>query len=169
MAKLKKEDFSVEDLKKPENANHYLDDLVLTAKLMKEQKEFKDGDRRSASESLSLDFLLILDHMLTKRNFSGYSRNWKDEFRSKSHELYVKHWHKFDPIRARLNYIQRDGELFLKDVEEFKGAFGWFSLFCRTGALDEIKRLKHQSAKLKEIVDGKNADLVGMESNHYTQ
>ena len=166
MAKEKKP-LTEAELKKPENANHYVDDYELSALLMKEQAEFKAGDRRTPSEELSRTFLLILDHVLTKRNFSGYSRNWKDEFRSKAHILYVKHWHKFDPIRARLNYIQKDGELFLKEKEEFRGGFGWFTLFCRTGALDEIKRLKIQSTKLKEILDAKNSDLMGMETSHY--
>jgi len=150
-----------------ENANHYINDYDLTKLLMKEQSEFKSGERRTPSEELSKAFLLILDHVLTKRNFSGYSRNWKDEFRSKAHILYVKHWHKFDPLRARLNYTQKDGELFLKDETEFRGAFGWFSLFSRTGALDELKRLKSQGEKLKEIIDSKNSSLVGMETSMY--
>lgn len=157
-AKAKKKDLPI---------NHYIDDYELTKLLMKEQAEFRNNERRQASEELSLKFLLILDHVLTLRNFSGYSRNWKDEFRSKSHELYVKHWHKFDPVRARLNFYQKDGELYLKEVEEFRGAFGWFSLFCKTGALDEIKKLKRRSAQIKEIIEGKNAELDGMETYQF--
>lgn len=152
---------------KAENANHYIDDVYLTKLLMKEQAEFRNGERRTASEELAVFFLTILDHILTKRNFSGYSRNWKDEFRSKSHELFAKHWHKFDPERARLNYYQKDKELYLKPQEEWRGGFGWFSLFCRTGALDEIKKLQNQSKKIQEIIDNKNADLVGMEASQF--
>ena len=146
----------------------YIDDYRLTVDLLREQKEFKEGLRKSASNELAKDFITILEHVLTKHNFSGYSKNYKDEFRSKAYELFVKHWHKFDPLRARLNYYQKDKELFLKeDVAEWRGGFGWFSLFSSTASIDEIKKFKKQRLKMQEIIDEKNADLAQIEDFLY--
>lgn len=148
--------------------NFYCDDYALTALILKEQDEFRAGERKSASNELAEEFLKIREHVLTKRNFSGYSKNYKDEFRSKANELFVKHWHKFDPLRSRKNYTQRDGELYLKDdVNEYRGAFGWFSLFCTTAAIDEIKRFKNIREKTQKIIDESNADLKLMDSYLY--
>lgn len=151
-----------------EGDNFYCDDYALTALLLKEQEEFRNGERTSASDEIGTYFLTIREHVLTKRNFSGYSQNYKDEFRSKANELFAKHWHKFDPIRARKNYTQKDGELFLKeDKTEWRGGFGWFSLFCRTAAIDEIKRLNKIRQKNQAIIEEKNHDLAQMESYLY--
>ncbi len=145
--------------------NFYCDDYDLTALILKEQAEFRAGERKSGSNELGAEFLKIREHVLTLRNFSGYSRNYKDEFRSKANELFAKHWHKFDPARARLNFTQRNGELFYKeDVTELRGAFGWFSLFCKTAAIDEIKRFKNIREKQQKIIDEKNGDLKQMDS-----
>ena len=146
----------------------YIDDFALTKQLMTEQAQYLNGDIKSSSNELASQFITVLEHVLTKHNFSGYSKNYKDEFRSKAFELYVKHWHKFDPERARLNYFQKDGELFLKeDKAEWRGGFGWFSLFSQTAAVDEIKRFKRHREKLKEIVDDKNADLKSLDQYLY--
>jgi len=123
--------------------------------------------RISPSAKISEGFLDVLEHTLTKRNFSGYSPGYKDEFRSKASILFVKHWHKFDPSRARLNYYQKQGELFYKEPHELRGAFGWFSLFSKTGIVDEIKRLKKIRDKNKEIIELKNLELAQMDSYMY--
>jgi len=146
-------------------ANFYCDDYALTAMILKEQKDFREGKVRSASNELAKEFMTIREHVLKKRNFSGYSQNYKDEFRSKASELFVKHWHKFDATRARKNYTQKDGELYYKeDVSELRGAFGWFSLFCKTAAIDEIKRFKKGRENVKKIIDEKNSELKNMDS-----
>ena len=153
-----------------EKKKFYIDDYALTKQLMKEQKDFKEGLIKTSSNDLAKQFIIVLEHVLTKHNFSGYSKNYKDEFRSKAYMLYVKHWHKFDPAKARLNYYQKDGELFFKeDVSELRGGFGWFSLFSSTASIDEIKRFKRIREKLKIIVDGKNADLENMEPSLYQE
>lgn len=153
-----------------EKKKFYIDDYQLTKDLLREQKEFKEGLRKSSSNELAKQFITVLEHVLTKHNFSGYSKNYKDEFRSKAYMLFVKHWHKFDPAKARLNYYQKDGELFFKeDVAELRGGFGWFSLFSQTASIDEIKRFKRIREKLKEIVDSKNADLETMEPSLYKE
>ena len=145
---------------KAETDKFYTDDYKLTKQLLKEQKEFREGKRKTASNELAKEFITILEHILTKHNFSRYTKAYKDEFRSKAYMLFVKHWHKFDPRKARLNYYQVDGELFYKENEnELRGAFGWFSLFSKTAAIDEIKRLNNQREKMMKIVDKKNADL----------
>lgn len=154
---------------KEEKKKFYIDDFALTKQLLKEQKDFKDGLVKTSSNDLAQQFIIVLEHVLTKHNFSGYSKNYKDEFRSKAYMLYVKHWHKFDPTKARLNYYQKDGELFYKeDVSELRGGFGWFSLFSSTASIDEIKRFKRIRENLKEIVDEKNAALENIESFMYT-
>jgi hypothetical protein len=151
-----------------EKSKFYIDDYKLTKLLLKEQKEFQEGLRKTSSNELAKYFITILEHILTKHNFSGYSKNYKDEFRSKSYMLFVKHWHKFDPTRARLNYFQKNGELFYKeDVEELRGAFGWFSLFAQTASVDEIRRLNKIRDKLKEIVEEKNTELEGLDQSMY--
>ena len=153
---------------KEEKKKFYIDDYALTKDLMREQAEFREGLRKSSSNELAKEFMTVLEHVLTKHNFSGYSKNYKDEFRSKAYELFVKHWHKFDPTRARLNYFQKDGELFLKeDKAEWRGGFGWFSLFSSTASIDEIKRFKRHREKLKEIVDAKNAELESLDAYLY--
>ena len=151
-----------------EKKKFYIDDYALTKQLMKEQQDFKDGLIKTSSNELASQFIVVLEHVLTKHNFSGYSKNYKDEFRSKAYMLFVKHWHKFDPTRARLNYFQKDGELFLKeDKNEWRGGFGWFSLFSQTAAVDEIKRFKRHREKLKEIVDDKNSELETLDAYLY--
>ena len=159
----------LKDIKiKDKTTNYYIDDYKLTVDLRREQKEFRAGERKSASNELAKDFIMILEHVLTKHNFSGYSKNYKDEFRSKAYELFVKHWHKFDPLRARLNYYQKDKELFLKEDEaEWRGGFGWFSLFSSTASIDEIKKFKKQRIKMQVIIDEKNADLAQIEDFLY--
>lgn len=158
---------AIDDVKDPE-ANFYCDDYALTALLLKEQAEYIAGTRTQASNEIGTYFLQIREHVLKKRNFSGYSANWKDEFRSKSNELFAKHWHKFDPSRARKNYTQVDGELFYKeDPAEWRGGFGWFSLFCKTAAVDEIKRLKRISQNVQKVIDGKNHDLNSIDTFLY--
>jgi len=153
-----------------EKQKFYIDDYALTKLLLKEQEEYKNGLRTKSSEELAKNFITVLEHVLTARNFSGYSKNYKDEFRSKAYLLFVKHWHKFDPAKARLNYYQKDGELFYKEnVDELRGGFGWFSLFARTAALDEIKRFKRIREKNQEIIDGKNADLENIDSFLYQE
>jgi len=147
----------------------YIDDLELTQQLMKEQKEYLAGDRKTSSNDLASKFIIVLEHVLTKYNFSGYSKNYKDEFRSKAYILFVKHWFKFKPEKTRLNYYQKDGELYFKeDPKEYRGAFGLFSLFSSTGAIDEIKRFKRQREKIKEILDAKNAELESLDQYLYT-
>ncbi len=148
----------------------YIDDFALTKQLMREQQEFLNGDRKSSSNELASQFITVLEHVLTKHNFSGYSKNYKDEFRSKAYMLFVKHWHKFDPKKARLNYYQKDGELFYKeDVTELRGGFGWFSLFSSTASIDEIKRFKRIREKNQVIIDSKNADLENMDAAFYQE
>jgi hypothetical protein len=147
----------------------YIDDLALTQQLMKEKEEYLAGERKTSSEDLARQFIIVLEHVLTKHNFSGYSKNYKDEFRSKAYMLFVKHWFKFKPEKTRLNYYQKDGELYFKeDPTEYRGAFGLFSLFSSTASIDEIKRFKRQREKLKEIVDNKNADLESLDQYLYT-
>ena len=153
---------------KKKEVNFYMDDVRLTKDLIREQAEFKAGLRKTSSNELAKDFIIVLEHVLTKHNFSGYTKNYKDEFKSKAYELYVKHWHKFDPLRARKNYYQKDGELYLKEDEsEWRGGFGWFSLFSRTAAVDEIKRFKKIRENMKEIIDQKNNDLSQIEDFLY--
>jgi hypothetical protein len=155
---------------KEEQNKFYVDDYELTKLLLKEQKEFHEGLRKTSSNELAKQFITILEHVLTKHNFSGYSKNYKDEFRSKAYMLFVKHWHKFKPEKARLNYYQKDGELFFKeDVNELRGAFGWFSLFSSTASIDEIKRFKRIRENNQKIIDGKNSDLENMDPNLYTE
>ena len=154
--------------KKTKKDTFYIDDYRLTKDLFREQKEFKEGKRKQASNELAKDFIMILEHVLTKHNFSGYTKNYKDEFRSKAYELFVKHWHKFDHLKARLNYYQKDGELYLKeDIDEMRGGFGWFSLFSKTGAVDEIKKFKKYREKMQEIVDEKNTELLQIDDFLY--
>ncbi|MCK5536488.1 MAG: hypothetical protein KAI79_06655 [Bacteroidales bacterium] len=151
-----------------DTSNFYMDDYELTAHLMREQDEFKEGKRKMASNELASKFLIVLEHILTKRNYFGYS--FKDEFRSKSHELFTKHWHKFDPTRARLNYYQENQVLYYKtDVKELRGGFGWFSLFIKTACSDEIKRFKKNQEKTQRVMDEKNASLAGMEPSMYRE
>ena len=153
--------------RKPQT-NHYIDDVRLTKDLRREQKEFKEGLRTKSSNELAKDFIMVLEHVLTKHNFSGYTKNYKDEFRSKAYELFVKHWHKFDPLRARLNYYQKDNVLYLKEDEaEWRGGFGWFSLFSKTAAVDEIKKFKKRREVIKTILDEKNAELTQIDDFLY--
>jgi len=154
---------------KNKDKNFYMDDLELTKMLLEEQKEFLEGKRKSASNDLAKKFITVLEHYLTKHNVSGYSKNYKDEFRSKAYILFVKHWFKFDPKKARLNYYQKDGELYYKEEEELKGGFGWFSLFSSTASIDEIKRLKKIRENLKALVDEKNAALENLDPLLFTE
>jgi hypothetical protein len=97
---------------------------------------------------------------LTKSNVVGYTNHYKDEFRSKAYELFVKHWHKFDPSRARLNFYQKGKQLYLKeDKSQWRGGFGWFSLFCRTAVIDELNRFKKRKQFIDKILDEKNSAL----------
>ncbi len=154
--------------KTKKEVNFYIDDYRLTKDLLREQKEFREGLRKSSSNELAKDFITVLEHVLTKHNFSGYTKNYKDEFRSKAYELFVKHWHKFDPYRARLNFYQKNGELFFKEDEsEWRGGFGWFSLFSKTASIDEIKKFKKQKEKIKEILDEKNTELLQIDDFLY--
>ena len=158
----------VQKTKKELEANFYMDDYRLTKDLLREQKEFREGKRKSSSNELAKDFIIVLEHVLTKHNFSGYTKNYKDEFKSKAYELFVKHWHKFDPLRARKNYYQKDGIQYFKENEdEWRGGFGWFSLFSRTAAIDEIKRFKKIRERMSTILDEKNADLTQIEDFLY--
>lgn len=145
----------------------YIDDIENYALEGKVTSLIVCSKRQTPSAYMTKEFLNVLEHTLTKRNFSGYSPGYKDEFRSKASILFVKHWHKFDPSRARLNYFQKNGELFYKEVSELRGAFGWYSLFSKTGIVDEIKRLKKIRVKNAEIVDQKNAELAGYDSCMY--
>jgi len=148
-----------------EKSKFYIDDYALTKLLLKEQKDYKEGLVKTSSNELAKQFITILEHVLTKHNFSNYSKNYKDEFRSKAYMLFVKHWHKFDPLKARLNYYQKDGELFYKeDINEIRGGFGWFSLFSSTAAIDEIKKFKRIREKTQAILNTKNAELENIDS-----
>jgi len=156
------------DKTKEEKKKFYIDDYALTKQLFEEQDQFRKGEITRSSEDLASKFITILEHVLTKHNFSGYSRNYKDEFRSLAYEKFVKHWHKFDPTRARLNYYQLDGELFYKEnKEELRGGFGWFSLFSSSSAIDVIKKMNAQRDKIKKIVDDKNAELEYLDAYVY--
>lgn len=147
----------------------YIDDLVLTKLLLKEIKEFKNGERKSASNELASHFLLILARIMKRGNFKGYSPEYKDEFRSKAQILFVKHWHKFKPKSIQKNWYTKNKVKYFKDESEWKGAFTWFSLMSWTGCTDEIKRLNKISEKRKKLIEEENKELVNYESYNYNQ
>lgn len=147
----------------------YIDDLVLTKLLLTEMQEFKDGERKSASNELAGHFLHILDRIMKRANFKGYSDEYKDEFRSKAQILFVKHWYKFKPESIQKNWYTKNKVKHFKEEAEWKGAFTWFSLMSWTGCTDEIKRLNKISEKRKKLIEEENQNLRNYESYNYNQ
>jgi len=129
----------------------YFNDIEMTKLLIKESKERLEGKRKNPSDKITKAFLDILEHTLTSRKYSGYTPEWKDEFRGLAHEKFVKHWYKFDPKRAQKNYYQKNNEKFLKDEKEWGGAHGYFTTIVISSIHDVIRKFKKERQDREEM------------------
>jgi len=131
--------------------NFYIDDKKLTATLLKEIEEYKQGKRKGASEELGEAFLKIFNKIMTKQSYRNYSDDWKNDFLSKASYLFARHWHKFNPYKQQKNYFQRNNKKYLKDEKDFEGALNWFSLFCFTAIHDIIRERKKEKEEKENM------------------
>jgi len=144
----------------------YFDDKKVTKLLMEEIEEKKQGKRKSPSNDLAQYFLDVLYHILSSNKFRNYSNDWRDEMISHSSEKFVKHWDKFNPERIRNNYYMKDGELYLKDKKEFKGAHTFFSTIVHSSIYEIIKRQKRHRNFSEELASEKQYELEKMVSDY---
>ena len=147
----------------------YIDDLELTKQLIKEKEEFQQGKIKKPSENLAKKFLLVLNKVLTSSKYSGYTLDWKNDFKSKAHELFVKHWYKFNPERIQKNFYQKDNKKILKKEEDYKGAHGWFTLLITTAIHDEIKRHKKYNNFVNELAEEKTKEIWDVGQHLFTK
>jgi hypothetical protein len=130
----------------------YFDDIKITKLLIKEAKEKLEGKRKQPSDEITQSFIDILEHSLSSRKYSGYSPEWKDEFRGLAYEKFVKHWFKFKPDRAQKNYFQRNNEKILKEKEEWGGAHGYFTTIVISSIHDIIRKFKKEKENRENLV-----------------
>lgn len=152
-------------------AKNYIDDLELTRLLIEEinnrKNLIKSGSEKlpGPSNQLGAWYIKVVDRLLTKHNFRGYSDNYKDEFKSSAYLFFARYWWKFDPSRVKGNIdkellelaeIQEETEEIENSVplkEELKGGFTFFTTLAWTGILAALKVLKLNDAFRKKMAE----------------
>lgn len=143
-----------------EKAN-YIDDLELTRILIHEinirnQKISNNEKPDGPSNQLGAWFIKVVDRMLTRGNFRGYSDNYKDEFKSNAYLFFARYWWKFDAKRVAGNYIKNtSGEKVLKESIAYKGGFSYFTTLAWTASLGALKSLKESDASRQKMAEDK--------------
>lgn len=143
-----------------EKAN-YIDDLELTRILIHEinirnQKVANNEKPDGPSNQLGAWFIKVVDRMLTRGNFRGYSDNYKDEFKSNAYLFFARYWWKFDAKRVAGNYIKNtSGEKVLKESITYKGGFSYFTTLAWTASLGALKSLKESDASRQKMAEDK--------------
>jgi len=136
---------------KKTNIIDYLDDYVITKDLIRECNEYKAGERKSPSEELAKSFLVIFKHFISSWKYYRYTPDRKQDYLSQSSFLFMKNWFKFDATRVQKNYKQVNGEKFLVDESEFRGAFSFFTMICANGTHAQIAKHKKQKERMDEL------------------
>lgn len=144
-----------------EKAN-YIDDLELTRILIHEinirtQKVANNEKPDGPSNQLGAWFIKVVDRMLTRGNFRGYSDNYKDEFKSNAYLFFARYWWKFDAKRVAGNYIKgpSEGERVLKESTTYKGGFSYFTTLAWTASLGALKALKETDSSRQKMAEDK--------------
>ena len=144
-----------------EKAN-YIDDLELTRILIQEialrtQKVSNNEKPNGPSNQLGAWFIKVVDRMLTRGNFRGYSDNYKDEFKSNAYLFFARYWWKFDAKRVAGNYIKgiTEGERVLKEESTLKGGFSYFTTLAWTASLGALKVLKEADSSRQKMAEDK--------------
>ena len=130
----------------------YFNDLEVTKQLLREIEERKKGIRKNPSDDLIRIFYDILYRIMDSKKFRNYTEDWKDEFVSQSIEKFLRNWYKFNPLKIRKNYYQRNNKLFLKDKNEWKGAHTFFSTIIHSSFFDIIRKFKKYEEFQKEMI-----------------
>lgn len=138
----------------------YIDDLDLTRILIQEiqnrQSLIEQGLKPvGPSNALGVWFVKVVDRMLTRGNFRGYSDNYKDEFKSNAYLFFARYWWKFDATRVIGNYSVKDGVKTLKEPETFKGGFSYFTTLAWTATMGALKTLKENDISRQKIAEDK--------------
>lgn len=102
-------------------------------------------------EELGEFFILIVDRMLTKSNWSGYSDNYMDEFKSSAYWFFSRYWMKFNILKVK---GQENKPEHLKT-----GGFSYFSTLTYSGILAALKILKKEDNAKKEISHDMNSNV----------
>jgi hypothetical protein len=131
---------------------HYIDDVELTALLMKEIHSrslfmVNNPDKKppGASNALGEWYIRVVDRLLTRGNFRGYSENYKMEFRSSAYLFFARYWYKFDSTRVQSN--QRENST------EIKGGFSYFTTLAWTSILGTLKDMNLDYKNSSDMVD----------------
>jgi len=82
---------------------NYIDDVELTKQLMEEIEQYNKGQRKNPSDSLIKKFFLIQEKILTASKYNGYTKDYKDEFKSEANLLFIRYWMKFNPYKVKNN------------------------------------------------------------------
>lgn len=147
---------TVEPIKKLSNKRqNYIDDLEMTALLVKEAKErqlfenTKPENVKSLGPSNMLGewFIKITERMLSRGNFRNYSDNYKDEMRSDAYLFFARYWWKFNPEKVTQNWTLPPKDAIWENVYDTEGVIVSKNIFVNE---NDVKVPWHSKMKPEE-------------------
>ena len=178
---------------------NYLNDSDLTRVLLRDKSVDnglkEDGTKKPprSSEELAEMYLLMVQKVLTKPNFRGYSTEYANELRGHANIFFSRYWWKFDPLRVASNVNLEESKakwfeeipgdateekIVVKDIpmefrviksdEELTGAFSYFSTLIFSAFLGGLKSLNSSKKSMEEARDLTDTVKDDVMTEYYT-
>jgi len=179
--------------------NNYIDDVEITRVLLRDKETpnglDEDGKPKppKASEELGEMYLMMIEKILSRGNFRGYTEEYKNEMRGMAHIFFARYWWKFSPEKVQFNVLFNDSvksfklhegisddiEVFFKDLpdeykilkprEEWKGVFSFFSTLIFSAFLGGLKNLNKSKPYIEDAKQRTDSASEDIASEYYSR